>query len=125
MMLYQKRSLLTGTLVAASTQSWQDYLLTQKQLRNVAQKFIIFVDDLSFEEDDDAFKALKVVLEGSVTARSPNVVVYATSNRRHLTGLKQISSPNKAQSSFVSHEYVAVMVQPLNKTKRHRCTKCF
>jgi hypothetical protein len=54
------------------------------RLRIAPQKFIIFVDDLSFEEDDDAFKALKVVLEGSVTARPPNVVVYATSNRRHL-----------------------------------------
>ncbi|NET49425.1 MAG: ATP-binding protein, partial [Merismopedia sp. SIO2A8] len=53
-------------------------------LRIVPQKFIIFVDDLSFEEDDDAFKALKVVLEGSVTARPQNVVVYATSNRKHL-----------------------------------------
>ena len=53
-------------------------------LRNKPQKFIIFVDDLSFEEDDDAFKALKVVLEGTITARPTNVVVYATSNRRHL-----------------------------------------
>ena len=52
--------------------------------RDRAQKFIIFVDDLSFEEDDDAFKALKVVLEGSVTAKAQNVIVYATSNRRHL-----------------------------------------
>ena len=48
------------------------------------QKFIIFVDDLSFEEDDDIFKALKAVLEGSAIARPKNVVVYATSNRRHL-----------------------------------------
>ena len=55
-----------------------------EQLREVPQKFIVFVDDLSFEEDDDAYKALKVVLEGNVTARSQNVVVYATSNRRHL-----------------------------------------
>jgi predicted AAA+ superfamily ATPase len=55
-----------------------------EHLRGVPQKFIIFVDDLSFEEDDDAFKALKVVLEGSLTARPENVVVYATSNRRHL-----------------------------------------
>jgi hypothetical protein len=55
-----------------------------EQLPDAAQKFIIFVDDLSFEEDDDAFKALKVVLEGSVTAKPQNVVVYATSNRRHL-----------------------------------------
>ncbi len=55
-----------------------------ERLRNLPQKFILFVDDLSFEEDDEAFKALKVVLEGSVTARTQNVVVYATSNRRHL-----------------------------------------
>ena len=55
-----------------------------EQLRDLPQKFIIFVDDLSFEEDNDAFKALKVVLEGSLTAKAPNVVVYATSNRRHL-----------------------------------------
>ncbi|MBK1990630.1 ATP-binding protein [Sphaerospermopsis aphanizomenoides BCCUSP55] len=55
-----------------------------EKLRGVPQKFIIFVDDLSFEEDDDAFKSLKVVLEGSLTARPQNVVVYATSNRRHL-----------------------------------------
>jgi uncharacterized protein len=55
-----------------------------EQLRSSPQKFILFIDDLSFEEDDDEYKALKVVLEGNVTARSPNVVVYATSNRRHL-----------------------------------------
>ncbi len=55
-----------------------------EQLRGLPPKFIIFVDDLSFEEDDDAFKALKVVLEGNLTARPQNVVVYATSNRRHL-----------------------------------------
>ncbi|OLP20180.1 AAA+ family ATPase [Leptolyngbya sp. 'hensonii'] len=54
------------------------------RLRQVPQKFILFVDDLSFEEDDDAFKALKVVLEGGLTARPQNIVVYATSNRRHL-----------------------------------------
>ncbi|WP_236721304.1 ATP-binding protein [Trichormus sp. NMC-1] len=55
-----------------------------EHLRGVPQKFIIFVDDLSFEDDNDAFKALKVVLEGSLTARPQNTVVYATSNRRHL-----------------------------------------
>jgi uncharacterized protein len=53
-------------------------------LRDRPQKFVIFVDDLSFEDDDDAFKALKVVLEGSLVARPRNTVVYATSNRRHL-----------------------------------------
>jgi len=47
-------------------------------------KFIIFIDDLSFASDDRDFTALKTVLEGSVTVRSGNTVVYATSNRRHL-----------------------------------------
>lgn len=47
-------------------------------------KFILFIDDLSFLSDDDSFNGLKAVLEGSVSARSQNVVVYATSNRRHI-----------------------------------------
>lgn len=47
-------------------------------------KFILFIDDLSFQRDDDNFSALKAILEGSVSARSGNVVIYATSNRRHL-----------------------------------------
>lgn len=71
-------------LIEVAKSDLKDLPVIVEQLRSVSQKFIIFVDDLSFEEDDDAFKALKVVLEGSVTARSQNVVVYATSNRRHL-----------------------------------------
>lgn len=47
-------------------------------------KFVLFIDDLSFLKDDDSFNALKAVLEGSVTAKSSNVVIYATSNRRHI-----------------------------------------
>lgn len=47
-------------------------------------KFVLFIDDLSFLKDDDNFNALKAVLEGSVTAKSSNVVIYATSNRRHI-----------------------------------------
>jgi predicted AAA+ superfamily ATPase len=62
----------------------QDLLTIVDRVRHAPQKFILFVDDLSFEEDEDAYKALKVVLEGNLTARPQNVVVYATSNRRHL-----------------------------------------
>jgi len=47
-------------------------------------KFVLFIDDLSFLKDDDNFNALKAVLEGSVSAKSKNVVIYATSNRRHI-----------------------------------------
>ena len=47
-------------------------------------RFIIFCDDLSFEEGEHSYKALKTVLDGSVAVASQNVLVYATSNRRHL-----------------------------------------
>ena len=49
-----------------------------------AQKFIIFCDDLSFEEGEPGYKALKSILDGSIAAATPNVLIYATSNRRHL-----------------------------------------
>ena len=78
---YQSRRLRIIEVAKSDLQALPTIL---EQLRGAVQKFIIFVDDLSFEEDDDAFKALKVVLEGNLTARPQNVVVYATSNRRHL-----------------------------------------
>ncbi|AVR95563.1 ATP-binding protein [Pseudoduganella armeniaca] len=48
------------------------------------EKFVVFCDDLSFEEGESGYKALKVALDGSITAQSDNVLIYATSNRRHL-----------------------------------------
>ncbi len=48
------------------------------------ERFVIFCDDLSFEEGEGGYKALKVALDGSVSAQSDNVLIYATSNRRHL-----------------------------------------
>ena len=48
------------------------------------ERFIIFCDDLSFEANESSYKALKVVLDGSISVTSENVLVYATSNRRHL-----------------------------------------
>ncbi|MEI8029314.1 MAG: ATP-binding protein [Comamonadaceae bacterium] len=48
------------------------------------EKFIVFCDDLSFEEGEPGYKALKSILDGSVAATTANVLIYATSNRRHL-----------------------------------------
>lgn len=58
------------------------YLL--QLLSERSEKFILFSDDLSFEAGDDSFKALKTVLDGGLSVRCHNVLVYATSNRRHL-----------------------------------------
>lgn len=71
-------------LIEVSRTDLRDLPAIVDLVRATPQKFIVFVDDLSFEEDDDAYKALKVVLEGNIVARPQNVVVYATSNRRHL-----------------------------------------
>ena len=48
------------------------------------EKFIVFCDDLGFEEGEAGYKALKSILDGTISASSPNVLIYATSNRRHL-----------------------------------------
>lgn len=48
------------------------------------EKFIVFCDDLSFEDGEPGYKALKSILDGSVAATTPNILIYATSNRRHL-----------------------------------------
>ena len=48
------------------------------------EKFIVFCDDLSFEDGEPGYKTLKSILDGSVAAATPNVLIYATSNRRHL-----------------------------------------
>ncbi|MBV9076233.1 MAG: ATP-binding protein [Methylobacteriaceae bacterium] len=53
-------------------------------LRADAHRFLVFCDDLSFDQDDTSYKSLKAVLEGGIEGRPENVIFYATSNRRHL-----------------------------------------
>ncbi len=88
----------SSTIKAVANALWKDGLriieVRKDQLREIPKildelssnplKFVLFIDDLSFLKDDDSFNALKAVLEGSVTAKSANVVIYATSNRRHI-----------------------------------------
>lgn len=88
----------SSTVKAVVNELWRDGLrlieIRKDQLRVIPKildelsdnplKFVLFIDDLSFPKDDDDFGALKAVLEGSVTAKSPNMVIYATSNRRHI-----------------------------------------
>ena len=88
----------SSTVKAAANALWEEGLriveVRKDQLHSIPKvldslsenplKFMLFIDDLSFLKDDDNFNALKAVLEGSVTAKSKNVVIYATSNRRHI-----------------------------------------
>ena len=66
------------------------------------EKFIIYCDDLSFEEGEPGYKAMKSMLDGSVSAATPNVLVYATSNRRHL--LPEYMTDNLAQQKSENGE---------------------
>jgi hypothetical protein len=62
------------------------------QLRGVAYRFLVFCDDLSFDAEDTTYKSLKGVLEGGVEGRPENVILYATSNRRHLMSREMIEN---------------------------------
>lgn len=61
-----------------------DFPLLVDQIATLPMKFIIFIDDLSFSQQDDTYAALKAVLEGGLAARPENSLIFATSNRRHL-----------------------------------------
>ena len=61
-------------------------------LRNSSFRFIVFCDDLSFDGNDASYKSLKAVLEGGIEGRPDNVILYATSNRRHLLAREMIEN---------------------------------
>ena len=76
---------------------------------NRPERFVLYCDDLSFEADEPGYKALKVILDGSVAAASENCLIYATSNRRHLMPRDMIENerstainPNEAIEEKVS-----------------------
>ena len=58
--------------------------LLMSQLNNFKHRFIIFCDDLSFDNNENNYKSLKTILDGGITERTENIIFYATSNRRHL-----------------------------------------
>jgi len=80
-----------------------------RYLRGAPDRFLLFCDDLSFSHDDEHYKSLKAVLDGGIEGRPPNVVFYATSNRRHLMPRDMIEnerasaiSPSEATEEKVS-----------------------
>lgn len=73
-------------------------------LRTAPYQFILFCDDLSFSHDDEHYKSLKAVLDGGIEGRPENVLLYATSNRRHLMPRDMIE--NEAQAAIHSSEAV-------------------
>ncbi len=73
-------------------------------LRGAAARFVLFCDDLSFAQDDQHYKSLKAVLDGGIEGRPENLILYATSNRRHLMPRDMID--NEAQAGINPGEAV-------------------
>ena len=71
-------------LIEVDKEQLRDFTRIIRLLRYKKQKFIIFVDDLVFADNEDSYSALKTILEGRVEGRADNILIYATTNRRHL-----------------------------------------
>lgn len=71
-------------LIEVDKEQLGDFTRIIRLLKNKKQKFIIFVDDLVFAENEQSYSALKTILEGRVENRPDNIIIYATTNRRHL-----------------------------------------
>ena len=83
---------------------WQLHVITAF-LRGLSFRFILFCDDLSFDETEISYRELKAILEGGIEARPENVLIYATSNRRHL--MPESMADNISGNEIHPHEAVS------------------
>ena len=92
---YQKQGL---NLIEVERKDLGDLRTIIEMLGNKQTHFILYCDDLSFEANDPSYKAIKVVLDGSLSSTPDNILIYATSNRRHL--LPEMMSDNLASNNI-------------------------
>ena len=95
---YAKRGL---RLIEVEKEHLNDMPYIVDQIADEPYRFVLFCDDLSFDQGDGSYKALKAILDGSIAAATPNVLLYATSNRRHL--LPEYFSENE-ETKYVGDE---------------------
>ena len=83
---------LNCAIIEVQREDIQDLSHIMEALKQSDRRFIIFCDDLAFEEADPSYKSLKAILEGGLSGRPENIVFYATSNRRHLMPRQMIDN---------------------------------
>ena len=83
---------LNCAIIEVQREDIQDLPHIMQALKQSDRRFIIFCDDLAFEEADSSYKSLKAILEGGLSGRPENIVFYATSNRRHLMPRQMIDN---------------------------------
>jgi len=113
-------------LIEVQKQDLADFPLVISLLADRPQRFILFVDDLSFTEQEGQYRELKALLEGGLEARPKNVLVYATSNRRHLVqerfSDRQITGHDQEQDDV---RYMDTMQEKLSLADRFGITVTF
>lgn len=92
-------------------------------IKDVPQKFILFIDDLAFEDSEDTYTALKAVLEGGLETKPNNIIIYATSNRRHL--IKEKFSDREGMRVSDEVHAADVMQEKLSLSDRFGITVTF
>ena len=95
-------------LVEIHREDVQDLPKLLDSLRTLERRFIVFCDDLSFEQEDTSYKSLKAALEGGIEGRPRNCVFYATSNRRHLLSRSIEENDNAIHSDETVQEKVSL-----------------
>ena len=93
------------------------------EIKNRNYKFIIYMDDLSFEEFEIEYKYLKAVIEGGVETRPDNILIYATSNRRHL--IKETWNDRNDVNTAIDRHHSDSVEEKLSLVNRFGVTICF
>ena len=93
------------------------------EIKNRNYKFIIYMDDLSFEEFEIEYKYLKAVIEGGVETRPDNILIYATSNRRHL--IKETWNDRNDVNTAIDRHHSDTVEEKLSLVNRFGVTICF
>lgn len=95
-------------MIEVPKSSVADLPLIREKISGSPMKFIIFIDDLSFDSNDDNFSELKAALEGSLSFKQSNMLIYATSNRRHLIRENFSDRQNDMHQSDIMQEQLSL-----------------
>ncbi len=87
-------------MIELSKADISDFHLLSSLISKIPLKFIVFIDDLSFSQDNDSFAQLKAALEGGLAAKPSNMLIYATTNRRHL--IKETFESRKGEEIHIN-----------------------
>lgn len=115
---FRKRGL---RIVEMPKEQLKDFPKLVDKIARLPMKFIIFIDDLSFQDQDRSYTALKAVLEGGLAARPENALIYATSNRRHIVK-ERLSDRSSAVDDVNTRDN---MQETLSLSDRFGLTVCY